>query len=135
MPDREKVMLGLTKCGRVHRSLEDCAECPYKLKPGHYAGMECWCRLCDDALALLKEQEARWIPVTERLPEHTRPAVLAVVKSLNGRRFVDTLYYLTWLGVWSDADDEAQMIGDEGDVVFYWMPLPEPPKEEDDDGR
>lgn len=59
MPDREKVIIGLSKCGRVHRSLEDCAECPYKLKPGHYAGMECWCRLCDDVLALLKEQEAR----------------------------------------------------------------------------
>ena len=83
--------------------------------------------------ASMLEQKPRWIPVTERLPEHTRPAVLAVIQSLNGRRYVDTLYYLTWLGVWSDADDEVQMIGDEGDAVTHWMPLPEPPKEEDDD--
>ena len=57
MIEREKVMLGLTQCSREHRGLEDCAGCPYKLKPGHYAGLECWCRLCDDALSLLKEQE------------------------------------------------------------------------------
>ena len=65
MPDREKVIIGLSKCGRVHRSLEDCAECPYKLKPGHYAGMKCWCRLCDDALELLKEQEPRVMTLDE----------------------------------------------------------------------
>jgi len=59
MPDLEKVIIGLSKCGRVNRGLEGCAECPYKLKPGHYAGMKCWWRLCDDALALLKEQEPR----------------------------------------------------------------------------
>ena len=56
---REEVVRGLTQCSREHRGLEDCSECPYKLKPGHYAGLECWCRLCDDALALLKEQEPR----------------------------------------------------------------------------
>ena len=56
---REEVVRGLTQCSREHRGLEDCSECPYKLKPGHYAGLECWCRLCDDALTLLKEQEAR----------------------------------------------------------------------------
>lgn len=70
MPDREKVIIGLSKCGRVHRSLEDCSECPYKLKPGHYAGLECWCRLCDDALELLKEQEARVMALYEARTEY-----------------------------------------------------------------
>ena len=65
MAKREKVIIGLSKCSRVHRNLEDCAECPYRLKPGHYAGMECWYRLCDDALALLKEQEPRVMTLEE----------------------------------------------------------------------
>lgn len=65
MIEREKVMRGLTQCSREHRGLEDCAGCPYKLKPGHYAGLECWCRLCDDALFLLKEQEPRVLTLEE----------------------------------------------------------------------
>ena len=65
---REEVVRGLTQCSREHRGLADCAECPYKLKPGHYAGLECWCRLCDDALDLLKEQEPRVIDLSEISP-------------------------------------------------------------------
>lgn len=73
MIEREKVMRGLTQCSREHRGLEDCAGCPYKLKPGHYAGLECWCRLCDDALFLLKEQEPRALTLEEikSLPDET----------------------------------------------------------------
>ena len=46
MPDREKVI----RCLEVCRSLEKtCADCPYN--------GDCTTALCDDVLALLKEQE------------------------------------------------------------------------------
>lgn len=54
---RDKVILGL----RCHKSgfYEDCLQCPY-----HDDG--CETTLCNDAITLLKEQEARWIPVAEQ---------------------------------------------------------------------
>lgn len=37
----------------------------YELNHAPNAGMKCWCRLCDDALALLREAEPRVITLTE----------------------------------------------------------------------
>lgn len=53
MPDREKVMLGLEFC-----ALGDCILCPY-------TESRCQEHLCGDALALLKEQEARVLEYSE----------------------------------------------------------------------
>ena len=58
MIDKEQVIRGLERCAGT-----DCTGCPYQgISP-------CQNKLAEDAIALLKEQEARWIPVTERLPE------------------------------------------------------------------
>lgn len=51
MADREKVMRGLEACARDVRIMH-CRECPYN-------GIPCITLLLRDALALLKEQEAR----------------------------------------------------------------------------
>ena len=54
MPDREKVIKGLECCRRRYFS---CIGCPYK-DESHRSVEEClWCRI-NDAIALLKEQEA-----------------------------------------------------------------------------
>lgn len=50
MTEREKVIRGLECCAQG--SLSNCEECPY-------TGIGCSEHLCADALALLKEQEAR----------------------------------------------------------------------------
>ena len=48
MPDREKVIKGLECCDHI-----DCASCPY-----YDTALGGGCDMYDDALALLKEQEA-----------------------------------------------------------------------------
>ena len=85
-----------------------------------------------DALALLKEQEARWIPVTERLPEekinpNTRDFEYVLCATVFGD--VRPYKYGTPIG-----QREAHFWNGAGYVdayVTHWMPLPEPPKEED----
>lgn len=65
MPDREKVMRGL-KCHSTH-GYEMCFDCPYYTNPDDFIykgdddleGVCCEEKLASDALALLKEQEAR----------------------------------------------------------------------------
>lgn len=87
------------------------------------------------AIAALREQP-RWISVEERLPDLELVAVrtnskdlipcLAVIKNQlaeNGR-FVGK--------VWYDGDGFMSVLG-EPEVVTYWMPLPEPPKEDMND--
>ena len=72
MPDREKVLYALN-C-RAIDSPATCAECSY------YNAEWCCCNtkyIMKDALALLKEQEAKWIPVTERLPESGKHVLAA----------------------------------------------------------
>ena len=105
MPDREKVMLGLECCLKAESS-DDCVECPY-----FYGKTDCVRQKNTDALALLKEQEARWIPVTERLPE-------------NGE------YVLAYSADDGFATVEARHKFEVFQIT-HWMPLPEPPKEED----
>ena len=51
MPEREKVIRALEMCGYKEGMIQ-CDECPYD-------GKQCWTRLKQDAIALLKEQEPR----------------------------------------------------------------------------
>ena len=58
MADREKVIKALEYCGSGQREFNGCNGCPYK-DEFHSTIEGClWCRI-DDAIALLKEQEAR----------------------------------------------------------------------------
>lgn len=80
------------------------------------------------ALAALREQEERrWIPVTERMPESDNQ-VLAIV---SGRWKNVTFDHAYELASWSA--DEGWIIEAwpemENPEATYWMPLPEPVKE------
>ena len=83
------------------------------------------CARYAEEIAVAQERQ-RWIPVEERLPED-RSDVL-VVAYWHERWGV----YMGWC-----APERAKWsvhvgIGDRDDVaVTYWMPLPEPPKEDD----
>lgn len=78
----------------------------------------------DMAIAALQEQEnRRWIPVTERLPEHSDGHVLVT----DG----DQVKISCRNACYKTASGEvrcAQGYGS-GMPVTHWMPLPEPPKE------
>lgn len=54
MPDREKVILGLTVC-TDSTPTEDCRKCPYQGKE------HCTDAVMQDAIALLNGQTAQWI--------------------------------------------------------------------------
>ena len=68
---------------------------------------------------------SKWIPVTERLPEGDK--VVLCYKANRGIRFGKLLDATYADGVQAFMDrDRAFAFG-----VTHWMPLPEPPKEED----
>ena len=84
---------------------------------------------CILAVAALREQEERrWIPVTERLPD-SDDFVLVIASGIVGNITLDNAIELAafsevegWiLEMWPELEDPK---------VTHWMPLPEPPKEE-----
>lgn len=81
----------------------------------------------------------KWIPVTERLPEKDGKYLLFEQRKQGA--YIDTIYFAkdarkidrydfkdNWKNVWYDYDNEWGYYT--VDTFTHWMPLPEPPKEE-----
>ena len=115
MKTPEDIKKGLECCSDTDGFDGDCIKCPYK--------GELWCgdKTKIDALAYIRQLEAtqpKWISVDERLPDDcidvlvfTRigyTSSISVAHALKGR----------WLS------ERIQL-----ENVTWWMPLPEPPKE------
>ena len=96
-----------------------------------------------EELAALKEQ-AKWIPVSERLPEvknafEGSTEVLVAVKYKDDLRdeprTICSGFYFQGDEWWTYTEHACGIVGDEpghgGDTVTHWMPLPEAPKEAD----
>lgn len=137
MADREKVIKGLECC--ILRDPDDkqrCSEC-------HYEG-NCVNRLKMDALSLLKAQEKKWIqfvkrPLTEE-EKRNHPGWCFILDGEVPDDEQEILLYRPW------KNKDGYIIGmdryiNNGDTVYlegamdiengmFWMPLPEPPKEE-----
>lgn len=78
-----------------------------------------------------KQDAVKWIPVTERLPEN-KQTVLAIRK--DGSMFIG--YYLTYIDtgrwhIWTARNSTKQIT----QIVTHWMPLPEPPKGSENNGK
>lgn len=85
---------------------------------GKAAAVQAVSDACILAVSALREQEQRrWIPVTERLPEEEGLYLVAVVND-HERRYSKTAWYHGH-GNWFLHQK-----------VTHWMPLPEPPKGE-----
>jgi len=70
------------------------------------------------------EQEPRWIPVSERLPEKEGRYLTTILNEYdNELRYIMTCDYFS-NGCWCPDDECAS------DNVIAWMPLPEPYKAE-----
>ena len=92
---------------------------------GKTAAVQAVSDACVLAVAALREQgERRWIPVTERLPENGG-YVVCIAKRNPFSRFMLMVARIEKNG-WVNPITE-QYISE----VTHWMPLPEPPKEED----
>ena len=91
---------------------------------GYAAMMKVVDEACVLAVAALREQEQRrWIPVTERLPDENSRWVLCLC--VGGAMEVLKFDYTMWN--W-DAQYPGRCYME--NYVTNWMPLPEPPKEE-----
>lgn len=73
------------------------------------------------------EQLPRWIPATERLPEVDCDVLIAVLTHFPNRKPIRTVTmdYINTEGVWDGASCDWRH------EVTHWMPLPEPPKEDE----
>lgn len=77
----------------------------------------------DFAIAAIREQEQRrWIPVTERMPECGK-RVLATDGGFVGE------FYINKRGQWQryNVNDYSLLMALD---ILFWMPMPEPPKED-----
>lgn len=71
--------------------------------------------------ALREQEERRWIPVTERLPEPFRPVIVCREKG-KGEYIVEQGF--------KDVCGWWKVYGTRTKNVTHWMPMPEPPKGE-----
>lgn len=129
MPDLEKVLKALECCkNKTCDNAKPDVVCPYSGWSGEYETSYCECteRLAADAHALLKAQEPRWISVKDRLPEKTERYMCLCYDFVTKSYWHELLWYENncW---WKSL---ATLEYDYKKHVVYWMPLPEPPKEE-----
>ena len=90
---------------------------------GRTAAVQAVSDACILAVEALREQEdRRWIPVTERMPEPGK-RVLATDGGFVGELYVNRR------GKWQryNVNDHSLLMALD---ILWWMPLPEPPKEE-----
>ena len=79
----------------------------------------------NDSLLRLLQAQPRWIPVTERLPDYDE--VVQITDGIDvGHGYLEGVnttvgIALLWHSPFCDIDEEH---------ITHWMPLPEPPKEE-----
>lgn len=73
------------------------------------------------------QERARWIPVTERLPEEGVPVLINYIGT-NGEVYADGVAVWTecgcfwWEGSLADCEEDVAV------PITHWMPLPAPPE-------
>ena len=79
---------------------------------------------------LLKEQEERWIPVTERLPRSIANKVLVYVQHEDYVGYIGYGHYEKYKGqeMWFDLEHDEEF-SKRGYTVTHWMETPMPPME------
>lgn len=75
----------------------------------------------------LLEQEPKWIPVSERLPEKNVWVLVTVKQS--DKHYQEIMRRNKYIEAWADGIDNYT------DEIIAWMPLPEPYKAESEDNE
>ena len=122
MDKLEKVIKGIGHC--LSRYVDGlCDDCPYmgELDKSYMIPMKCKEIIMRDALELLQEQ--KWIPASEKLPEEFEPVYVFSRRSGLEIMHIEKIYKGDlWL------NDHDYYFDTENS---WWMPLPKPPKESD----
>lgn len=89
----------------------------------HYDGMAEVNEACRMGMEAL--ERTRWIPCSERMPEMNDNYICVCRYGDNNKNYVSTLFFYA-----TDPNPHFQGEGYCGLKVTHWMPMPEPPKEE-----
>lgn len=126
MKTPEEIKKGLECCDFEHWQGRKCEQCPYMNADDE------WCDSMDeirgDAIAYIQQLESqvpKWISVEERLPEKSGYYLCWVPKYTT----TDVIHYSAKYMAFNAFD--TTYISESALPVTRWMPLPEPPKEED----
>ena len=137
---REKVIYSIERC--ICHVPDACRDCAYDA--GHLYP-ECFELMMKDALSLMKAQESQWRPFVKcALTEEEQKRHPDWCYILDGEVPEDEeeiLVYRPWnnkagyiieMDTYCNNGDEVYLDG-AGDIEngMYWMPLPEPPKEDE----
>jgi hypothetical protein len=82
----------------------------------------------DDAIAAACQLVPKWIPVSERLPEHESNVLVAAKR--DGEYVVKEMLFVDWSKPPEPPRPEwcDDCGGEDVENVTHWMPLPEPPE-------
>ena len=80
--------------------------------------------------AEIEEQQPRWIPVTERLPENDCPVLVTYLGFHDRSPRANMLAYIDRDLGWCWWNDDIPDWTPCAVEITHWMPLPQPPKEE-----
>lgn len=126
------------KNGLIHCSEIGCVGCPYHDEDcsPHNPFQKC----ADDALMLIQQLEnqitdlgkkvPKWIDVDERLPDKNENVLIAANGYVHSAAYYE---YSDGMAFSTETGDDIFCAGHGKDKVTHWMPLPEPPKEEQHD--
>lgn len=120
-PEEIKKGIECCMCDLMERR---CEECPYA--DGGCESVACEKELGDDALAYIQKLESqvpKWISVKERLPGD---GVDVIIHTDFRGGYVGCGYYRIVRDAWFTS--QGILLASN---VLHWMPLPEPPKEEE----
>ena len=113
----------------------NCEECPYKTMK---KAISCSAEMKRDSLTYIEQLEKKvpkWIGVEERMPEHdtdvlvlTAPGTLSLGKNCVVAEYIHPRMEKSgvFINFYAGYDDKNIL------AVIHWMPLPEPPKEENE---
>ena len=113
MTDREKALIWMDECKGVCYENTECDICPFENKDEVIS--KCIGRAKDAIRRAIGSPQ--WISVKDRLPDEGK---YVLVWESQGFAYCDEMI----CGIWNIGANN-------GAIITHWMPLPEPPKEED----
>ena len=122
MDKLEKVIKAWECCDPFNRL---CFECPYDADCFH----DSFDRVAiADMVKLLKEQQPKWIPVSERKPKSMANKVIVYLEHEDLTPMVGYGHFERFQGeeMWYDLET-CEQFSKHGYTVTYWMPMPKSP--------